>query len=54
MHIISRNSPTRVNKCTIVIDNDRGAEIDQPTFVNCLKGEEPSAVDRLKEDNRNK
>ena len=52
MHIIRRNSPTRVNNSKIVID-DRGAEVDQPSFVNRLKGEEPSDVDRLKEDNRN-
>ena len=29
MHIIRRNSPTRVNNCTIIIDDDRGAEVDQ-------------------------
>ena len=39
MHIIRRNSPTRVNNSTTVID-DRGAEVDQPSFVNRLKGQE--------------
>ena len=51
MYIIRGNSLTRVNNCTIVIDDDRGAEVDQSTFVNRLKGEEPSDVDRLKEYN---
>ena len=30
MHIIRRNSPTRVNNCTIIIHDDRGAEVDLP------------------------
>ena len=33
MHIIRRNSPTRVNNCTIIIDDDRGAEVDQRFFT---------------------
>ena len=49
MHIMRRNSPTRVNNSVI---DDRGAEVDQPSFVNRLKGEQPSHVDHLKEDNR--
>ena len=53
MHIIRRNSPTRVNNCTIIIDDDRGAEVDLPSIVNCRKSEESCDVDRLTEDNRN-
>ena len=53
MHIIRRNSPTRVNNCTIIIDDDRGAEVDLPSIVNCRKSEESCDVDRLIEDNRN-
>ena len=53
MHIIRRNSPTRVNNCTIIIDDDRGAKVDLPSIVNCRKSEESCDVDRLIEDNRN-
>ena len=53
MHIIKRNSPTRVNNCTIIIDDDRGAEVDLSSIVNCRKSEESYDVDRLIEDNRN-
>ena len=53
MHIIRRNSPTRVNNCTIIIDDDRGAEVDLPSIVNCRKSEESCDVDRLIEDNTN-
>ena len=53
MHIIRRNSPTRVNNCTIIIDDDRGAEVDLSSIVNCRKSEESCDVDRLIEDNRN-
>ena len=53
IHIIRRNSPTRVNNCTITINDDRGAEVDLPSIVNCRKSEESCDVDRLIEDNRN-
>ena len=53
MHIIRRNSPTRVKNCTIIIDDDRGAEVICPPLLNCRKSEESCDVDRLIEDNRN-
>ena len=53
MRVSWSNSSTNLNNNTIVINDERLSEVEQPTFVNYRKGEEICDADRLIEDNRN-
>ena len=52
MHVSRSNLSTSLNNNTIVINDERLSEVEQPTFVNYRKGEEICDAGRLIEDNR--
>ena len=53
MHVSRSNSSANLNNNTIVINDERLSEVEQPTFVNYRKGEKICDANRLIEDNRN-